>query len=286
MQEIYYYLNLTTAIDGELEKDNRQSCALPLVVNCAGSINTTLAHKSENAFGRLDYYLIYLTSGSLIFSNGTETKRLSVGDVLILPPNSYYCQEYRDEQELNYLWVHFTGGQVEEILNDYGILKFPQINKTHSSNHLQTRFQRLFDCFVKKDFLLERDLSASLDKLLIEIARAVINREKPKISLSKSLNYINNNYNTQIKITDLAKMEALSMTRFNLHFKEQIGMPPTKYIINLRMASAKELLEESDLPIKQIGAMCGYDDYNFFAKTFKELFALSPKKYRENFKHK
>ena len=277
MQEHYYYLNLTAVTEGDLTKDNRQSSRLPLLVNCAGSINTTRAHKSENMGGREDYYLIYILSGSITFSNKENTRVLSVGDIVIVPPRHYYCQEYKGDEPLNYLWVHFTGSHVEELLQSYGILKFPQINTAHQSNHLQTRFQRLFDCFLKKDAFLERDLGASMDKLLIEIARTIINHEKPKISLSKAISYINNNYNTQIKITDLARMEALSMTRFNLLFKEQTGMPPTKYIIMLRMASATELLEESDLPIKLIGEMCGYEDYNFFAKAFKKQTSLSPK---------
>jgi len=146
---------------------------------------------------------------------------------------------------------------------------------------LHTRFSRLFDCFLKNDSLRERDLSASLEKLLIEASRATQSYEKPKSSLSKSISYINGNYSSPIKITELAKMEGMSMTRYNLRFKEQMGMPPTKYIINLRMNMAKELLCSSDLTLTQIGATCGYEDYNFFAKVFKSALGTSPKKYRQ-----
>ena len=76
-------------------------------------------------------------------------------------------------------------------------------------------------------------------------------------------------------------MDGHSVTRYNLHFKEQMGMPPTKYIIKLRMNMATELIESSNLPINQIGEMCGYEDYNFFAKVFKAYTGLSPKKYKE-----
>ena len=128
---------------------------------------------------------------------------------------------------------------------------------------------------------MERDLSASFERLLIEVARAIKTNEKPKISLSKSISYINHNYNTQIKIPDLAKMDGLSMTQYNLNFKKQMGISPTKYIIALRMNTAKELIEASNLSLNQIGSMCGYDDYNFFAKVFKQYTGVSPKKYRK-----
>ena len=63
-----------------------------------------------------------------------------------------------------------------------------------------------------------------------------------------------------------------------------MGMSPTKYILALRMHSAKELLESSKLSVRDIGAMCGYEDFNFFTKTFKGFTGLSPLAYRKSLK--
>ena len=281
MKEVFYYLNLSSEKAGELDKDNRASDKKELLVNCAGSINTRLTHTSENKKGRLDYYLVYINNGNCKFQGGDTARTLYQGDIIILPPNTCYSQQFNDSEGINYLWIHFTGRSVEKILSELNIELFPAINKTKEPNHLQTRFSRLFDCFLKNDALLERDLSASLEKLLVEISRAKASYNVPKVSVSKSLNYINDNYTSPIKITNLAKLEGMSMTRFNLHFKEQMKMPPTKYIIMLRINMAKELLSTSDLPINQIGAMCGYEDYNFFAKVFKSVTGVSPKKFKQ-----
>ena len=281
MKEAYYYLNLNTQAQGDLGKDNRESKAQDLLVNCAGSINTSINHRSENKMGRLDYYLMYVVSGGHYVQGNKERVQVNEGEAIIIPPHTPYTQLFTTGENLNYLWIHFTGRDVANLLSYLELKLFPTVNKTNPSNHLSTRFQRLFDCFSKNDRFREMDLSASLKKLLIELARATLNKEKHKISISKSVNYINSYYNTQLKITDLAKMDGLSMTRYNLHFKEQMGMPPTKYIIHLRMKMAKELLCTSDLTLNQIGSMCGYDDYNFFAKTFKSVYQASPKKYRE-----
>lgn len=280
MKEAYYYLNLNLQQSGSLNKDNRASDKRELLVNCAGSINTSIQHKSENKEGRLDYYLMYVTKGTIRFFAKDCTATLNQGDIMILPPSTGYSQVYNIGDELNYLWVHFTGSGVDSVLKELNIKAFPCVNKTKEPNHLLTRFTRLFDCFIKNDSLKERDLSASLEKLLVEISRATKNYERPTNSLSKSISFINSNYSSAIKITDLAKMEGMSMTRYNLSFKEQTGVPPTKYIINLRMNMAKELLCSSDLSLNQIGAACGYEDYNFFAKVFKGATGVSPKKYR------
>ncbi len=281
MKESFYYLNLDTKNVGEINKDDRFSLKRELVLNCAGCINTQHIHNFKNSEGRKDYYLIYITKGSLHFNSCGMEMYLKPFEAIILPPGIPYMQGLDTREELNYLWAHFTGKSVEKILNQFGINKFPLVNTVNQANHLQTRFQRLFDCFVKNDKFMERDLSASLEKLMIELARAIKENNKPRVSLSKSISYINNYYNTQIKIPDLAKMDCLSMTQYNLHFKNQTGMSPTKYIISLRMNLAKDLIETSNLSLAQIAVMCGYDDYNFFAKVFKKFTGLSPKNYRK-----
>ena len=78
-------------------------------------------------------------------------------------------------------------------------------------------------------------------------------------------------------------MDGLSMTQYNLNFKKQMGMSPTKYIIKLRTDNAKELLRSTNLTIREIGAICGYDDVNFFRKTFKKEVGISPSEYRKEF---
>lgn len=281
MEESFYYLNLNTQSMGEITKDSRISLKRELLVNCAGSINTSKIHETYNATGRKDYYLIYITEGVLYFNSCGKEVNLKPFDVVVLPPNMPYLQELKASEELNYLWTHFTGSNVQNVLLQLGIKEFPYVNKVCQNNHIQTRFQRLFNCFIKNDEFMERDLSASLEKLLIEFARSIKMSEKPKVDLSKSISYINNNYNTAIKIPDLAKMDGLSMTQYNLHFKKQMGMPPTKYIITLRINLAKELIETSNLSLTEISSMCGYEDYNFFAKVFKQHTGASPKNYRK-----
>ena len=146
------------------------------------------------------------------------------------------------------------------------------------------RFQKLFEGFAKNDAFRDYDLSSLLDRVLIEIGRAISNEQNEKALYSKSIRYINEFYSSPIKITDLAKMENVSMTTYNLHFKEQMGMSPTKYILSLRMHSAIELLESSKMSVREISAMCGYEDFNFFTKVFKKYSGVSPTLYRKNSK--
>ena len=94
MKEAFHYLNLNTKNSGEIDKDSRISLKRELVVNCAGSINTKRVHKTNNALGRKDYYLIYITEGVLCFDSlGISTKLkpfdvISAKSILTAPPSA------------------------------------------------------------------------------------------------------------------------------------------------------------------------------------------------------
>lgn len=253
-----------------------------MVVNCAGKISN-LTNADNNNTGRLDYYLLYIYKGEMNVYNNGVAQCVKEGDVIIFPPNKHFRHECLNTT-VSYLWAHFTGSDVLNILDRYGIKLFPAINKANGENRISNRFQKLFEGFAKKDKFRDYDLSSLLDRLLIEIGRAISVEQGEKLLFAKSIRYINEYYSTQIKITDLAKMENVSMTTYNLHFKRQMGMSPTKYILALRMHSAKELLESSKLSVRDIGAMCGYEDFNFFTKTFKGFTGLSPLAYRKSLK--
>lgn len=283
MKNIWYYVNDTdkSLMLPSVSLGNRQCSDYPLMVNCTGTYNQLYKSYNANPKGRLDYYLMYIISGEAEVYNENKFVIAKEGSVIVFPPNKEY-KHTSENSLISYLWVHFTGSDVLNILNRYGIKLFPVINKANGENRISNRFQKLFDGFAKNDSFRDYDLSSLLDRLLIEIGRAISVEQGEKMLFARSIRYINEFYSKPIRITELAKMENVSMTTYNLHFKRQMGMSPTQYILALRMNSAKELLESSKLSIREISAMCGYDDFNFFTKVFKKYTSKSPSAYRKN----
>ena len=264
---------------------SREDLSAPLVVNCSGFVDANYNHINVNPTGRLDYYLIYLVSGKIDFLEGDSKVELSRGDLIIYPPKTPYRYScIASSENVRFYWVHFTGGEVEEVLNKYKLSLFPHVHKISISNHIDTRFKALFDGFALNDSFRDSDLSALLDRLLIEIGRVLSTKGTGVGRLHKSVRYLNEHFNESIKTTELAKMENMCMTTFNLHFKKYVGTTPTKYIITLRMQLAVDLLLNSDLSIQEISSRCGYNDYNFFTKVFKGELGITPTLYRKSYK--
>jgi AraC-like DNA-binding protein len=249
------------------------------MVNCAGTLFVRRPFVTNNKSGRLDFYFMYILSGSLDIVN-EEKNSLTQGDFVIFPPMHKYKYIHSEEKDLHYIWVHFTGAEASNILNELGILSFPQTYHIDSDITVKQRFQNILDAYSKHDKYRDRELGALLERMLIEIARAINAKETKQANLHVSMNFINSSYTEKINIPQLAKMEHLSTSRYNFLFKKITGTSPSQYILSLRMRSACDLLRNTNLSIKQISVMCGYEDTHFFSKVFKSHIEYSPSAYR------
>ena len=84
---------------------------------------------------------------------------------------------------------------------------------------------------------------------------------------------------------ELAAMVNLSPSRLHQLFKEETGVPPARYLRRLRMRRARELLETTNLSVKQVMAGVGVTDESHFVRDFKKTCGLTPARYRERFRN-
>lgn len=267
----------------EIQHNSRESFSVPILVNVACCVNTDIFCENVNPTGRLDHFLLFVTSGSATVKTKHGVKDIFKNGLTIIHSREPYTLKVK-ELPLRYLCVHFTGAEAEKRVIDYSLGFFPQVNRLYSQNHMELRFKSLFEAFAKNDELRDAELALLLERLLIEATRGVKSMHLVTSPLSKSIRYINEFYTKPIKITDLARIENMCMTAYNLAFKKQMSMSPTKYIIKLRMEHSAEFLETSNLSVGEIASICGYNDINFFSRTFKAHFGISPISYRKKLK--
>jgi len=63
----------------------------------------------------------------------------------------------------------------------------------------------------------------------------------------------------------------------------EIGVTPLGYLQQLRVETAKRLLEEGSQTFNEITYLVGYEDISFFRKVFVRLTGLRPKEYQQRF---
>ncbi|MDV7185962.1 two-component regulator propeller domain-containing protein [Lutibacter sp. TH_r2] len=85
--------------------------------------------------------------------------------------------------------------------------------------------------------------------------------------------------NTEFSVELLVKEMALSRSNLYLKIKELTGLSSSEFIRNIRLKRAMQLLEKSDLSVKEIMYMTGFNTASYFSKCFKKQFGVIPSKY-------
>ncbi len=93
--------------------------------------------------------------------------------------------------------------------------------------------------------------------------------------------YINQHYKEHIALIDLAEYVHMNGSALCRYFKSKAGESIFNYIIDVRVAIAKEELASTDTPIIQIAYDVGFNSISNFNTQFKKRTKLTPSQYRE-----
>ncbi len=117
---------------------------------------------------------------------------------------------------------------------------------------------------------------------MVELARAVvIQNEEPDGIISKAQEYIQQNFQKDISLEEVAQSAGISPYYFSKLFKEETGVNFTEYLTKLRIETAKQLLSNQKLSIKQVCVDSGYANPNYFSRIFKKWTGITPTEFRD-----
>ena len=98
--------------------------------------------------------------------------------------------------------------------------------------------------------------------------------------LRRAMDYMNANLAENISLAQLAEAAGLSPSHFARAFRASVGEPPHRHLIRLRIDQARHLLENTRLPVIEIGLRCGFEQTTHFATMFRKITGLSPRAFR------
>ena len=91
---------------------------------------------------------------------------------------------------------------------------------------------------------------------------------------------LHQSYDAPMTIDDLSREVALSPYYLIRAFRHASKQTPHQYLVEQRLARAKELLRNSDLSITEICAAVGYESLGSFSTLFRKMTGISPSAYR------
>ena len=258
----------------------------PLKVNSCGvyRLVTLPVMSTLRPLGRPDYQLLYVATGKAWFTIDGVATEVPEGNMFLYRPHvpQQYTYYLSDKPEV--YWLHFTGKEASRFCEEAGFLK-NQILYTGISS----KYQELF-LSVIRELQLTRPCFEELSALHLEHLFLLLTRMKEDGGFQKSkmqkemeqaVRFFHENLSKNIEIEDYARTHHMSTCWFIRSFKEYAGLPPRKYLTDIRIKKARELLESTDYSVGEIGGITGYENPLYFSRIFKKVTGVSPMEYRK-----
>lgn len=230
---------------------------------------------------RKDYYLMYIVKGCLCYGLEGREVMLTAGDFILYPP--FYPVHYRIDagKELEYYLIHFSGTDADRFVSSLRFSSMPAIGTVGIVDEVCDEFNRLFDCCARGADMLQEIVGTGTQSILLSLVAHTggsVHMPAPQ----NAVLYINRKYSEKIRVSELARLENMSESRFYTVFKSAMGKSPVDYIIDKRIEVACTLLSSMTASIEQIGRTVGFQDTQFFSKQFKSRMGMSPLQYRKS----
>ena len=116
----------------------------------------------------------------------------------------------------------------------------------------------------KKGFVIENDTSG----------RNTVEKEM--------VSYIQQNFTGKISLREFGEQFHLSEKYISRYFKEHFHITLSQYVTYLRLEHAKQLLQDTDIPVTDVAMQSGYQNVSYFIRSYQKAYAVSPLKYRKN----
>jgi AraC-like DNA-binding protein len=130
------------------------------------------------------------------------------------------------------------------------------------------------------------ELSISSNKHTLSAATfSNVNLSYTSRRIAKAFQYMNQNFDKQINLAEVAKLNNMTPVSFSRFFKTRTGMTFIDSVTEMRMGHASRMLIDTTQSIAEIAYNCGFNNISNFNRTFKKKKGCTPKEFRENYSH-
>jgi len=144
-------------------------------------------------------------------------------------------------------------------------------------------FGRILACWKARENGYQYQCLAILYEILAHCRRQTV-QSQPQDRIQPSVDYLEQNWNhPELTIGEIAKQSFMSEVYFRKLFKARFGLSPVKYLAQLRVEKAAELIHTGYYTLRETASLCGYLDYKYFSVEFKRVKGCTPSEYAAMF---
>ncbi|MDE5804615.1 MAG: AraC family transcriptional regulator [Lachnospiraceae bacterium] len=236
------------------------------------------------------HVLIVVTEGTLYITSGGNPYTVSAGQYILLKAEEEHFGHRASTGRLSYMWVHFSsdGSFGTGSDGESAAYLFPEYGSVSVSGRVSLLFHQLLDLSLEEKPLADNMLHYALSLLVMELSREYRQSQKngshllPAVVVSV-MEWIKANYYQPFTVSELAGKFGYQADYLSSLFKKAAGVSIVRYTNGIRIKSAKTLLLNYELSIKETAYACGFSDEKYFMKVFRQSEGMTPTQYKKAF---
>ncbi len=271
------------------------------------STNDPWKHPSRNLN---TFVLLFGKEGTLHIEQNGQKYEMNKGNCVLLIPGQPHSGYRLCEPGLYYYWCHFFSRdkqihllEAEEmhqqvmLMNSSGfsggfsdVFLLPEFGQVAAEERVAILFNQLLD-YANSGCYSSYFMDYTLSLLAMEISRQCIENtlkvNRPHVPsqqrLYEIMEWIRLNREKKLSAQDVAERFNYNPDYLSTLFRQITGFPLLKYIHHVKMASAKQLLLQPLITVKEVASQTGFDDDKHFMKLFRQYEGMTPSQYRNAF---
>ena len=161
-------------------------------------------------------------------------------------------------------------------------LTIPTSFKVPALSFWHQQLDQIINLAAEEGMQNQLESQARLGALMLDMARhftprlSAVNGSARGQLLGWIPSYLSTHLADDLSVGDMARRARLSPSRFQFLFRQVYGTSPGRYLLNLRIGHASELLEGTDWTLSHIASLCGFANVQHFAKSYKLRTGVTP----------
>ncbi|MBE6642127.1 MAG: AraC family transcriptional regulator [Ruminococcaceae bacterium] len=238
------------------------------------------------------YHLMINLKGNFVMTADGEEYILKENDALLIPPGSLRKREHYPESGEYIIFnfhmpkekaittcTHFKNAVspfVRNLLSSYTYKYYNDVSYPYKFYIMPN--QKVDDS--REQAKIKAILHNVLNCIMIEFLDT-LNYSTDNKHVITTIRYINDHIFEPITLSSVCEAIHLSKEYVSRLFRKEMNMTVTDYITGQKLSLAKNLLTSDEMTLQNISERIGYQDYNYFSRTFKKHYGISPIKMKK-----
>jgi AraC family transcriptional regulator len=188
------------------------------------------------------------------------------GDVLLEKPF--------DDLPFDFSWLERVHADTELHRTVFSLIEIGNDCSSFAALHADMVIRQLFENLLAKNqdaYKLSLNVQAVKASTRLEIYRRI----------STARDWMDAHYANEMTLEDIGAIAAMNSQHFLRMFKQVYGITPHQYLIDVKLRTARGLLESTGLTINEICQRIGFESVFSFSVLFKKRFGIPPSQYRK-----